>query len=282
MRESVSILMTMKITVLSLIFILLVSVCSHRAGSSPAENTTNGGLEKGISPTVDESFWETKEANLRKAPPVVIIRLTRYSGFSLLATTGFGQGNCKIIAHKVDFATLLQAAYSFNRQRMILPSSIPTGRFDLMLTLPDHQQEALQKAIQRQFGFFAHRETRETDTLLLKVKDPGLLALHISKQGSKMDFKHDFRQGTNSWVWSGFPMSTLSDFLETTIFLKPVVVQPDLSQRYNIAVKYDYNCDSKQLAEHVQQELSDQLASQGLELVPSRKPLEMLVVEKED
>ena len=137
-----------------------------------------------------------------------------------------------------------------------------------MLTLPDHQVEALQKAIHRQFGFAARRETRETDVLLLKVKDPGLLALHTSKPGSKMGFKHD----ESLWAWSNFPISYVADYLESA-FDKPVIVQSGLSDRYDITFQWED-------AQGKKQALTDELAQAGLELAPSRESIEMLVVEK--
>jgi uncharacterized protein (TIGR03435 family) len=151
---------------------------------------------------------------------------------------------------------------------MILPADVPKNHFDLMLTLPDHQLEALQKAIQRQFGFAARPETRETDVLLLKVKDPRLLALHASKRGSKMGFKHD----EGLWAWTNFPISFVADYLEGT-FDKPVIVQPGLSGNYDITFQWED-------VEGKKQALTDELAQAGLELVPSREPVEMLVVEK--
>jgi uncharacterized protein (TIGR03435 family) len=174
----------------------------------------------------------------------------------------------KTIAQNIDFLNLLQRAYSFSRQRMILPADVPTNQYDLMLTLPDHQPEALQEAIKRQFGFAARSETTETNVLLLKIKDPGLLALHTSKRGSKMDFKHD----ENLWAWSSFPISYVADYLEGA-FEKPVIVQPGLSGNYDITFQWED-------AQGKKQALTDELAQAGLELVPSREPIEMLVVEK--
>ena len=235
-----------------------------------AAGTTVVVVEKVRSPAVNESFWEMKVENLRKAPSVLIIRPTRYYSPTKSASVNIYDGKVirKIIAQNVGYVTLLNYAYSLSRQRMILPAGIPTNHFDLMLTLPDHQLEALQKAIQQQFGFTARRETRETDVLLLKVKDPGLLALRVSKRGRKMDFKHD----EGMWALSNFPISDVADYLEGT-FDKPAIVQPGLSGNYDITFQWDE-------AQGKKQALTDELAQAGLELVPSREPIEMLVVEK--
>ena len=232
--------------------------------------TTVVVVEKVRSSAVDESFWQLMPDNLRKAPSVLIIRPTRYESPTKSGSMNLYDGKVirNVIAQNADFAGLLQYAYSLSRQRMLLPTDIPTNHFDLMLTLPDHQLEVLQKAIQRQFGFAARRETRETDVLLLKVKDPKLLALHASKRGSKMHFKYD----EGLWALSNFPISDVADYLEGT-FDKPVIVQPGLSDRYDITFQWED-------AQGKKQALTDELAQAGLELAPSRESIEMLVVEK--
>lgn len=231
-------------------------------------------------PTVDESLWETRRENLDTLPPVVIIRPTQYAEFSTVSDRSFSMGVSEIVGHRLSLPILLWVAYAIDCPRMIFPSNMPAGQFDVMFTLRGNRREALQYAIQYQLGLAGHREIIETNALLLRVKDPRLFGLHVCNSGSKEGFTQDFKQGTNFLVWSGFPMSTLSDFLETTIFLKPIVVQPDLSRRYKVALRWDGNCDLDHLGEHVQREVSDQLAAQGLELVPVREPIEMLAVEK--
>jgi uncharacterized protein (TIGR03435 family) len=209
-----------------------------------------------------------KVENLRKAPSVLIIRPTRYSDSGIMSIYNDGDVTSKVIAHNMGFIGLLQQAYSIGQFRMVLPAGVPTNHFDLMLTLPDHQKEALRKAIQQKFGFTARRETRDTDVLLLKIKDPGLLAAHVSKRGSKMHFEND----KNRWTWSNFPMSFVAEFLEST-FRQPVIVSPGLSGNYDITFRWNDEQDEKQA-------LTDELAQAGLELVPGSEPIEMLVVEK--
>jgi len=163
----------------------------------------------------------------------------------------------------------MQYAYSYvTTPKIVLPAGIPTNHFDLMLTLRSHQLEALQKAIQRQFGLTAHREIRGTDALLLQVKDPGLLALHASKRGSKMDFKN----GTNFWVYVNFPISTEAQIL-AAFFFKPVVLHPGLSGNYDLTFQWE-DVDGREQA------VSNELAQAGLELVPTNLPIEMLVAER--
>jgi uncharacterized protein (TIGR03435 family) len=157
---------------------------------------------------------------------------------------------------------------------MILPASIPTGSFDVMVTLPSHQHEALQKAIEQRFGFTARPETRETDVLMLKVKDPGLLAAHASKPESQRQFK----PGKGSLAFVNSPISFEARELEglylQPIFDRPViVVEPGLTGNYDLTFQWKDENGKKQA-------FTDELARAGLELVPTNMPVELLVVEK--
>jgi uncharacterized protein (TIGR03435 family) len=239
------------------------------AGLLVAAGTTTVVVEKAISPAVDESFWEAKVENLHKAPPVLIIRPTRFSD-NIMVVGGTNQTMSRTIAHNLDVAGLIQFAYAcYSRPKLVLPAAVPTNRFDLMLTLRTNQLEMLQQAIQRQFGLTAHREIRETEALRLQVKDPGLLALHASKPGSKMNFTN----GANFVSFFSYPIDSESETL-AVFFSKPVVLEPGLSgKNYDLTYRWENPDDIKPA-------VSRELAQAGLELVPTNLPIEMLVVEK--
>jgi uncharacterized protein (TIGR03435 family) len=212
---------------------------------------------------VDESFWRMHIENLQTAPSVLIVRPAQYSDHMAMT-----DDKGRVIAHNLNFAGLLEVAYGFSPQRMILPIKVPPGEFELMLTLLDHQKEALQKVIRQQFGYIARSEMSETGVLLLEVEDPKLLALHMSKSGSKMDFREN--KGMRSW--SDFPMTNVANYLER-VFYKPVIMQSGLSDRYDIAFQW-------MDAQSEKQTVSNELAQSGLILVPTNMPVEMLMVEK--
>jgi RNA polymerase sigma factor, sigma-70 family len=236
-----------------------------------AAGTTTVVIHKVESPSVNESFWKMNLENLKKAPPVLIIRPTRFSDHTSMV------GGNGLIAHNLDFKGLLEFAYvftnsdgwhPFSRERMILPAGVPQGGYDLMFTLPDHPMEKLQQAIGRTTGFAALKETRQTDILVLKVKDPALLAFHVSKKGTKMN--HKYSEGMRASF--NQPISDTAHFLETA-FHKPVLVQGRLSEHYDFTFQWQ-DPQQKEAA------LTQELEQAGLELVPSYEPIEMLVVEK--
>jgi uncharacterized protein (TIGR03435 family) len=239
-----------------------------------ATGTTSVVINKVKSSSVDESLWQMKLENLRKAPPfTLIIRPTRFSD-----NNGIMNSDGPVIAHNLDFVGLLEFAYassdpdgfrhSFSRERMILPADIPKGHYDLMFIFPNSRIETLQQAISKKFGYTMKKEIRQTDAFVLKVKDPALLALHASKKGTKMSHQRDnnMRSAFNQ------PISDTAQFLEGT-FHKPVLVEPGLSGRYNFTFRWQ----DPQLKEEA---LSQDLEEAGLELVPTNLPIEMLVVEK--
>ncbi len=236
-----------------------------------AAGTTSVVISNVKSSSVDESLWEMKLENLKKAPPVLIIRPTRFSDHTAMMDKN------GLVAHNLDLKNLFAFAYAssnsdgfipFSTERMILPTDAPPGGYDLMFTLPDHPMKKLQQAITQKTGFGARKEIRDTHVLLLNTKDPALLALHESKKGTKANYEHD----NNMQATFNFPISNTARFLEG-VFHKPVVVEPGLSGRYDFTFRW-------QDPQRAEEALTEELDQDGLELVPTNMPIEMLVVEK--
>jgi uncharacterized protein (TIGR03435 family) len=235
-----------------------------------ATGTTMVVVEKFGSNGVDESFWEIKFENLKKAPPVVIIRPTRYSKGISISDGG------NVIAHDLTITDLLEWAYSCSSSRMVLPTNIPEGRFDLMLTTPHDPRKALRQEIRKQFGFIARHENIETNALLLTVKDADLLAAHRSKLGNRTYHHRDAAFET----CSNYPISRIASWYVEWWFKTPIILQSGCSGNYDFrrpiyqAISYDEANAKRQ--EFVREEFKDM----GLELVPATTAVEMVVVEK--
>jgi uncharacterized protein (TIGR03435 family) len=226
-------------------------------------------VEKAGSHGVDESFWEIKFENLKKAPPVVIIRPTRYSKAISISDSG------NRIAHDVAISDLLEWAYSCSGIKMVLPTNLPEGRFDLMLTLPHDPKKALRQEIRKQFGLIARHENIETNAFLLTVKDAELLAAHRSKLGNRT-YHH---QDTAFQSFSNYPISRIAWYCEWW-FKTPIILQSGCAGNYDFRrpVYQDiaYDEANAKTREFVRAELKDM----GLELVPVTTTVEMVVVEK--
>jgi len=229
--------------------------------------------------TVDaiyEEIWAHPNADsiplLKKAPPALIVRPTRYP------TKGGGVWDDDGKGFQVNdtVASLIGIAYEWSSVRTIFPDLLPTGRFDLMESLPKGQNApALKAEIQKQFGLIAHKEIRDTDVLLLKVSDSGKLQSHLADRGSASAYM----TGDNRTQNFHFKNETLS-FVAANLegwFNLPIVDRSGLSGRYNFEFQWASKLTSTKQVASI---LRDQLDQYGLELVPSNERIEMLVVEK--
>jgi hypothetical protein len=169
--------------------------------------------------------------------------------------------NKKIIGLGVDFKIMIQAAYAFTygtkRLTRILPLvELPPGHFDFISTLPSGSPEALQQEIRRKFGLVAELETKETDVLLLTVSSGNAPGLKPTANG-------------------GYSIDSLRMLLED-YFQVPVLDQTGLAGNFDMEAKWNRPFKG-QNQDALKRDLLDQL---GIELVPSRESVEMLVVEK--
>jgi uncharacterized protein (TIGR03435 family) len=211
----------------------------------------------------------------------------RASDNALLRPTTDGQpslfraNDSKVEAHAVPLGTLLAYAYGtpkfyihWSNNRVILPPDVAGGNFDFVLESSGHPQEALQAEIKKQLGLIAHRELRDADVLSLLVLNPSVTALASAKGGNGSDT--GAAPGRRQFEFSNMPIDDLSDFLEVSLG-KPVINQTELTQKYSGSLKWDPQPDQAAELKEIQKLLAEQF---GLELVPGRQSVEMLVVTK--
>jgi len=240
-----------------------------------AIGTTTVVVKPFISPPIENYFAHPETMDLDKAPPVLILRPSRYAGpRDYVITTKADLHNFgKVMRRSCPFGLLLASAYDFGTERMVLPANAPKGQFDLLLTLPHQPAEALREAIKKQFGFVGHPETRDTDVLVMKVSNPAAPGLKVNTQHK--DFTINWRKG--ELVIVNFKMSDIAYCLGTGTFNLPVIDETGLTDAYDFDLHWNGNLNLKGQNKDIERALKEQL---GLELVPDRRPLEMLVVEK--
>jgi uncharacterized protein (TIGR03435 family) len=227
---------------------------------------------------IDDSIWDVKNHNPEKgnnldnaAPGIVIIRPTHFAGGD---QGGIGSMTGRIGGRNTTFENIICAAYGISGSRIIYAAPVPGGRFDYAVTLTNQPGDKLQAAIKREFGLAAHREIRETDVLLLKTNASNSSKM---KPSSATDGVMGF--GPRQLVFSNQPISLLRGDLEVWAYRLPVLDQTGLMERYDFVLDwpppmgYVDETGQKALRENLRREL-------GLELVPGREPVEMLVVEK--
>ena len=240
-----------------------------------AIGTTTVVVKQFISPPVENYFAHPETMDLDKAPPVLILRPSRYAGQRdyITSTKPDIHDYGKVMHRSCTFSSLLASAYDFGTERMVLPANAPKGQFDLLLTLPNQPAEALREAIKRQLGFVGHPESRDTDVLVMKVSNPAAPGLKVNSQHK--DFTINWRKGELAIV--NFKMSDIAYCLGTGTFNLPVIDETGLTDSYDFDLHWNGNLSLSAQNKDITRALKEQL---GLELVRDRRPLEVLVVER--
>ncbi len=218
---------------------------------------------------------------LDKLPPLVKIVPTKYpdKNTSRVVSLSVPELNqFKALGIGLHIEEVLRTAYDepghkHERIRIVAPTRISSpARYDFIVTLPSGGLEALQREIQKKLGLVGRFETIETNVLLLEVKYPASPGL----QSSTVECEISPRQasGEISFVDEGF--KTLAGCLENN-FGMPVLDLTGLTNRHYYDLKWNQPNWQNRNLNGLKQALLDQL---GLELVPSREPIKMLVVEK--
>lgn len=222
--------------------------------------------------SVYETIWKrpdwTTIDKLETAPPTLILRESRFKSGEPPSGRNMGTTSGKWVHTGATVPNLLSLAYSVGQARMVLPAEMPKGTYDLMLTLTNHQKEALQDEIKKQFGLAGRKEIQETDVLLLRIKDPQKLKAHRTENGEPVNIQ-------------GALVSRMSD-LEPRLEMfveKPILNRTGADDHYKF--NYDFvNKKSESAGKRMQYLKKNLLDPFGLELVPSRERIEMLTVEK--
>jgi uncharacterized protein (TIGR03435 family) len=148
---------------------------------------------------------------------------------------------------------------------------MPKDHFDVMVTKPG-SNELLKDELKKRFGLSAHEETRETDVLVLKVQNPNPpnLKRHI---GDSSD---------TSWI-GGREKVTLRNMSPGGFLYSiegqlggPVIDETGLTGRYDLIMEWRPRLGETE-NDAFKRALSEQL---GLELVPERQSIGMLVVDE--
>ena len=226
-----------------------------------------------------DEWFELSGAKLAPANLLLI----RPSPFSEQRVTILDPGE---LGQRASLKDMLLAAHGlpsgrneFTPIRVILPASLPQGYFDYLITLPGDFKTEFQTKIRKQFGLVGRMETIVTNVLLLKPQTSHAPGLKPSQGGTRwvtfQGYKAEGLYEVPELCGTNVPMSTLTGYLETKLEI-PVVDKTGLKGNVDFVLHYPMGwrlADQENLKISLLNEL-------GLELVPSREPVEMLVVKK--
>jgi uncharacterized protein (TIGR03435 family) len=181
-------------------------------------------------------------------------------------------GERKIAGFGFEAPALFAAAFGRNDARILFTAAAPANRYDFICTLPSRQGAALQDELKKELGLSGRLETRETDVLILAMRQTNAAGLQPSVAAPNTPAS--FRSSPGYLTGAGATPENLANELEKRLGI-PVVDQTGLTNR-----KFDFELTWDQPGpllniDGLKQAVADQL---GLELVAGRKSVEMVVV----
>ena len=214
---------------------------------------------------------------LESAPPTLIFRPTQFP-------RRIGRGSPwtptgKFVVVNFPLNTLFGTAYGFRADYVVFPDDFDSGNtnYDILITLASHQKEALQEELKKQFGLTAHAQTRDTDVLLMKVADPAKLQLYRTKGGAYRYYVEKGSGNNQKLIYRNAGLAVVADGVEVG---KPVLDRTGSKEHYDFNFQgTERKGPSIAAMESALDIWTGQLNQAGLQLVPGREPLEILVVE---
>jgi uncharacterized protein (TIGR03435 family) len=214
--------------------------------------------------------WEVQNPDsgtlAQAAPQITIVRAKFLQGAG-----GWVAQDGKALGIGARVNDMLEFAYTTDA-RMVFSGELPQERYDFIANLPQGSALALRTELKKQFGLLGRREMIETNILVLTVKYPNTKGLKPSRIGDRSSRNPQFGE----YACINQPISGLTYFLELYLGL-PVIDRTGLTGGFDMDVKWNEPDRQRRNTDGLKQALLDQL---GLELVPAREPIEMLVVEK--
>jgi uncharacterized protein (TIGR03435 family) len=216
-----------------------------------------------------------------KSPAQIVIVPTKFSADGQWCSDG-SRGAMGIAQ---PLKEIIQIAYDKDKLRTVINCDLPTEKYDFIAKLVGPQERhkntpvnenwraEFQKIITKKFGIKGRLAMRETEVLVLKASNTGVRGFKISHT---MPNGHAMADDPGNISCFEQPASTLVGILEHE-FQIPIVDQTGLTETYDYALKWNEPDRKQPNLDGLKQAL---LAQLGLELVPSRDPIEMLVVEK--
>jgi uncharacterized protein (TIGR03435 family) len=213
----------------------------------------------------DPKVWANDYDTMMKLPPAFILRPTRFPKGG-----GGASSNERIVFKTVSLKWLLATAHGQIENRTLLPDDAPQGKFDFMFTESGDFHTALKAEMQKRFGLVGHLEDRDGETLIIKVANTNPPDLRISK-GKVTQWIGAQRSNTLKNQSIGPLFRHLERELKT-----PLVDQTGLTNKYDLTLKWEPRPGQTE-ADAIKESLLTQL---GLELVPDRQQVQMLIIEK--
>ncbi len=244
-----------------------------------AAGTTTVTVKKIKAYEMDRNSWRSAKLTweqVGETAPQIRILPTKFKApvTHMLTCDGHKWGGVR-----VSMKEIVRAAYGCSPGRIVFPAGEPPEKYDFISTLSEGTEEALQQELKKTLGFMGRRETMDMDVWVLKVRNPDASGLKPHGFG----FPDEWHNGGHIHCF-GEPLSSappipplgLAKYLEMYL-QSPVVNETGLTGYYDIDLKWKERGEADPNHDALKQAVLNQL---GLELVPDRQPIEMVVMEK--
>ncbi len=179
--------------------------------------------------------------------------------------------------HAIPLAVLVQMAFGLNPNQLIVPDWAHEAKFDIeaktgveaRLT-PEEMKPLLQAMLAERFGMQYHRETREIRGYDMTVAKKGLKLIPAAPEAT--------RGGTAGPTLISMPSATLgalADMLAARVSL-PVRDKTGVEGNYKVELHFAREDDPEPMLPSISDALNDTM---GLKLVPSKVPVQMVVID---
>jgi uncharacterized protein (TIGR03435 family) len=228
-------------------------------------------------PSVNDSYFEPDKDKLKQLPAnIAVVRPTHFPEASAkIKHVHDGDSLARTVGRNVTFRDLMAEAYDCDPGQIVLPPDVPKGGFDFLVTVSPKTRKHLRDAIEKQLGYTANSETRDTQVLVLQVKNPALPGLTLSTDG---DSDINYRDG--KLYFTHQPLSVVLRGMEDGLAL-PIVDKTGLTNNYDFSVIWNDKVaqamrDGRFSVDGTQKVLNDW----GLEFKPDTTQLEMFTVKR--
>ena len=233
-------------------------------------------------PSIKDSYFAMDGRSLLQVPAgMLIVRPTHFGflhekGILRVIPPPSGKNSIWLMGRNLPLRDVMAAGYDWSPTRVMLPPDATTGRFDVLMTGTSNQLTGFQTVIRRKLGYTAKMESQSADVLALKIADPALRALTISRT----DEKRRINLRDEKLYFTQVPLSIMINvfgrFLET-----PMVDKTGTTNLYDFSIDWNSKTEQSYDAGTMTRDKVDQfIGALGLKLEPDTAPLDMLVVKK--
>jgi len=251
-----------------------------------AAGTTTTVVTRTKSSALDRYLQDPGLNDITNAPAMVAIQSTHFAPANpkkplptgtLLGRSEVTTNGTREIGRNISLREAVLKAYGgsfpasngpLSFARMIYPPELNQIHVDYLVTTPDHPEERFQAEIKRRFAWAAHVEMRDADVLFLKLNHTNAPGLTVADDSSEEDWqaRHSEADGIRR---HNITMARFAEAIQASL-PKPIFDATGLTGNYDFVTGM---FDPDQL----NQAFLDRL---GLEFLPGRAEIPMLVVEK--